>query len=593
MTASPPAQAPPAAPPRSPLIARAVFALLAVATLGAFFVTQRLKDSDPIVKRIATPLFISPNGDGRKDNARVTFQLPKGDRTTVSIVTAGGDERRRLIDDRELRRGTHTVDWDGRDSGGEVMRDGAYYVRVSLRRQGRSVTGPRPISLETTSPRPRLQSALRLRDGSVRLRYSGPNSPPAQWTVYRTDGGRVREVARFLGRRGQNVHVWDGFVGLKRLPPGDYAFGVTVQNKALVAGSWPSKLPPTRSTALPRTGVTFTSFDLAPPLEPIRSGTVARVTVGGPSRRFRWKLTRLGSIRPLRRGTGSGHTLAFRVPGDAPTGTYTVVVEAAGRRASAPIAVRAGGTARVLVVLPTIAWQGRNAVDGDLDGFDETLDDSRAVGTERAFANGRLPEGFTAREAPLMRFLGRRDYDLTTDLALARGSGPKLRAYQGLMFVGDERWLPTGLNRRLRSYVEGGGKVASFGADAFRRRIVVTDEQLRDPSRPERTNVFGERTSESRSDAAPLVQERDGLKLFAGTDGLIGNFESFELSDGLVGGTRLETAAGRERGKPAFVGYRLGEGVVVRVGVRGWAAALDSGDEEAKVTRRIWALLSR
>lgn len=578
---------------RSPLLARAVFALLAVATLAAFFVTQRLKDSDPVVKRIATPLVVSPNGDRRKDTARISFVLPKADRVTVAVVTAGGDERRRLIDNRSLRRGRHFALWDGRDGRGRVLRDGAYYVRVSLRRQGRAVTGPRPIMLETTPPRPRLQSALRLRNGSVRLRYSGPSSPPALYTVYRTDDGRTREVARFVGRRGQNVHIWDGFVGLERLPPGDYAFGVTVQNKALVAGSWPTRLPPTRATSQARTGVTVTPLDVAPPLEPVRAGTVARVTVGGPPRRFRWKVTRLGSVRPLRRGRGSGHTLAFRIPGDAPTGVYTLVVNAAGRRAGAPIAVRAGGTARTLVVLPAIAWQGRNAVDGDLDGFDETLDDSRAVGVDRAFADGRLPAGFAARVAPLMRFLGRRDYDLTTDLALARGRGPKLRSYQGVMFVGDERWLPTGLNRALRGYVEGGGKVASFGTDAFRRRVTATDSLLRDPSRAERTNVFGERTSASKSEPAPLVEERDGLKLFEGTDGLIGLFGVFEVSDGLVGGARLVTAAGRERGKPAFVGYRLGEGVVVRVGVPGWAAALDEGDEEAEVTKRIWALLSR
>jgi hypothetical protein len=250
---------------RTPPLALGAFALLAAATLAAFFVTQRLKDSDPIVKRIATPLFVSPNGDKRKDTARITFELPKGDRTTVTVVTPGGDERRRLMDDRELPDGRHVVEWDGRDDSGQVLRDGEYYIQVSLRRQGRAVTGPRPIKLETTPPRPRLVSAQRLRDGSVRLRYTGPTSPPPVITVYKTDGGKPRQVARFIGKRGENVQVWDGFVGLRRLPPGDYAFGVTVQNKALVAGSWPTKLPPTRATAPPGTGVTFTHLDLAPP----------------------------------------------------------------------------------------------------------------------------------------------------------------------------------------------------------------------------------------------------------------------------------------------------------------------------------------
>ena len=577
-------------------IAALAFGLLTLATVAAFFVTQRLKDSDPIVKRIATPLWISPNGDGRKDTARVTFQLPEGDRTTVSIVTAGGDERRRLMDGRRLGRGEHEVEWDGRDDSGQVMRDGAYYVQVTLRRQARAVTAPRAIKLETTPPRPRLQSAVRQRDGKVRLRYSGPASPPPLWRVYRTDtGGKPREVARFEGERGSNIAVWDGYAsrGLRRQPPGDYAFSVTVQNRALVAGSSPVELPPTRESAVERTGISFTDLDLAPPPEPVRAGTVARVVVGGPSRRFRWKLTRLNSIRPLRRGQGSGHTLGFRVPADAPTGVYTLVVTGAGHRASAPIAIRSGERAPVLVVLPAIAWQGLNAFDGDFDGFAETLENARAVGAARPLADGRPPAKFASQVAPLMRFLGRRDYDLTTDLALARNEGPKLREYQGLMFVGDSRWLPTELNRRLRDYVRGGGKVASFGNDSFRRRVRVTDDTLAGPSRAERTNVFGERTSAQKTDPAPLVRYQDSLKLFAGTDGLVGTFGDLEKSDGLVGGAKLETAAGRDPKRPAFVGYRLGEGVVVRVGVTGWAAALDDGQEEATVTKRIWALLSR
>jgi hypothetical protein len=579
---------------RTPLAAVAAFAVLAVATVGAFFVTQRLKDSDPIVKRIKTPLWISPNGDGRKDRVKIEFQLPKGDRTTVSIVTAIGDERRRLIDDRSLGRGPHAVEWDGRDDSGHVLPDAEYYVRVALRTQGRAVTGPRPIALETTPPRPRLQSALRESTGRVRLRFSGPASPPPEITVYRTDGGKPREVDRFMAPRGSNVVYWDGFVdGVRKAPPGDYAFAVTVQNKAGVAGSWPSQLPPTRDSAAPGTGVSFTALDLAPPLEPVRAGAVARVAVGGPSRRFRWKLTRLGSIRPLRRGQDSGHTLGFRVPADAPTGVYTLAVEGAGHRASAPIAVRAGAAAPVLVVLPAIAWQGRNAVDGDRDGFDETLSDSPAVGIARPLADGRPPAGFAASVAPLVRFLGRRDYDLTTDLALARGRGPKLDGHKGVLFVGDERWLPTDLNGKLRDYVQRGGRVASFGTDSFRRRVRVTASQLADPSRPERTNVFGERTSAARTDPAPLVRYHDTLRLFDGTDGLVGLFGFYERSDGLVGGARLVTAAGRDPKRPAFVGYRLGDGIVVRVGVPGFAAALDRGGEEATVTKRIWALLSR
>ena len=133
--------------------------------------------------------------------------------------------------------------------------------------------------------------------------------------------------------------------------------------------------------------------------------------------------------------------------------------------------------------------------------------------------------------------------------------------------------------------------------DAFRRRVRVSERLLSGPSRPERTNLFGERTGAlvrvSAIDAAPLVRDKDDLKLLEGTDGLIGLFRAFEPSEGLIAGARLATAAGRDRGKPALVGYRLGEGIVVRVGVPEWAEALDDGEEEALVTRRIFGLISR
>ena len=83
-------------------LARVVFALLVLATVGAFFVTQRLKRSEPLVQRIRLPLYISPNGDGRKDTAPFSFELPKGDDVTVSIVNSNGDDVRRVVDSRQL-----------------------------------------------------------------------------------------------------------------------------------------------------------------------------------------------------------------------------------------------------------------------------------------------------------------------------------------------------------------------------------------------------------------------------------------------------------------------------------------------------------
>ena len=73
--------------------------------------------------------------------------------------------------------------------------------------------------------------------------------------------------------------------------------------------------------------------------------------------------------------------------------------------------------------------------------------------------------------APLLRYLDRERlaYDLTTDLSLARGEGPALGNAPGVAFAGSALWLPEPLLRRLRDEVADGLRVASFGADAFRR----------------------------------------------------------------------------------------------------------------------------
>src|SRR3712207_3145090 len=117
----------------SSALARAVFALLVAATVGAFFVTQRLKRADPVVKQIRLQLVVSPNGDGRKDTAEVGFELPESDDVTVSMVDEDDDEVRRLVRARRLRAGEHRFAWDGRGDRGRVVPDGMYFVRITLR----------------------------------------------------------------------------------------------------------------------------------------------------------------------------------------------------------------------------------------------------------------------------------------------------------------------------------------------------------------------------------------------------------------------------------------------------------------------------
>lgn len=586
---------------RTATLALVVFILLAVATVGAFFVTQRLKRGSAVVKRISTPLYVSPNGDGRKDTAPVSFRLPKADDVTVTIVNGAGDEVRRLVDDRSLGRGIHRFVWSGRDNSGAVPPDGRYYLRVILRAQGRATTAPRGILLVTTPPRPKLVSVMpaRIRPGEradVAIRFKGPTSPPPVFSIYRTGDGPVRLVQRFPGTRGSGTGHWDGTDAKGRpAPPGTYAVAVTVQNRALVNGSAPPHLPPTARAALRDTGVTVAGAEASGPLTPVRAGSATRVHIPGVHGRVRYTLTRLGESRPLRTATTRAQAARIGIPGRARTGLYTLRLSTAAGTVTLPLAVRGHGRGKVLVVLPAIAWQGLNPVDDDSNGFPNTLTDSPAVALNRPFAFGRLPDALRRETAPLLEFLDRRHlaYDLTTDLALAQGSGPRIAGHSGTLFAGSELWLTEALDRDLRQYVEGGGRVASFGTDAFRRTVGVNSATLSDPSGRQQTNVFGEQTALAGSAAAPLVVSRDALGLFSASDGFVGLFTRFELQRALVGGARGVVGAGRDPRHPAFVAYRLGKGIVVRAGTPQWTAALGGDSEVQAVTRSTWDLLSR
>src|SRR4051812_3342569 len=196
-------------------VATAVFALLVVATVGAFFVTQRLKRAAPVIRHIKLPRYLSPNADGRKDRAIIKFQLPKSDdRVTVSITDANGDEVRRLAT-RRLKRGRHRFVWNGRNGAGAILPDGVYYLRVVVAGEGRGTITRRGMQLETSRPRPKLLSATpsRIRPGgreAVTLRFTGPADPRPVFSVYRTDSGRARPVGGFAAALGAHEAVWDG-----------------------------------------------------------------------------------------------------------------------------------------------------------------------------------------------------------------------------------------------------------------------------------------------------------------------------------------------------------------------------------------------
>ena len=386
-------------------------------------------------------------------------------------------------------------------------------------------------------------------------------------------------------------------------PEGDYAFTVQVRDRAGNATEAPAPVP-SAGLARPATGVSVRPFTLSGPLSVVPAGAVARLRVGPFDRSFDFVLSRLGKPRPVVSGRRIGGSFRVRVPRRTRTGLYVVRVRAGGRHAVWPLAVAglpqkngSAGRPRPLVVLPALSWLGRARVDDDHDGFADSLPKAPRIPLAREFPDGALPPGLRSDASPLLRFLDREGltYDLTTDLSLARRDGPALGNATGVAFAGAALWLPPDLLQRLRRYVDGGGRLASFGADAFRRGVHLGRDAIGPAARPAPANVFGERTALLHTGEAPLSVFQDDLGLFDGLTGLIGDFTLFERSARLSSGTDLVVAAGREPGQPAFVAYRLGRGLVLRSGTPQWTRELDEGRlsvEVPTVTKRIWRLLS-
>ena len=593
------------------MLVRAVFGLLVIATAGAFVITQRLKSETPVIERVFFRTEFSPNGDGREDALPMRFDLPEDDRVTVEIVDERGDvvreiagDVRRGVDEGGVhwRRRTARFSWDGRTDDGEPAADGAYRLRVTLRGEGRAVTAPRETLVDTRPPRPDIVAVtpptfvpgLAGERGRVRIRLREGQDPAPVFRVYRTDTGEPRLVHEFDGPRFRRTAEWDGLDGHGHpVPDGIYAFSITVEDKAGNRGTYPRQL--TAAATERRTGASARYLTAAGPLVPVRSGAVARITVGPVKRRLRWSLSRLGAARPLARGRADAREFGVRVPPRARDGVHLLRIQAGGRRAIVPLAVRSGRPADVLLVLPAITWEGRNPVDGDRDGFADTLDTASSVQLGRGFAHGRLPEGFDVRVSPLLRYLDRQRlrYELTTDLALARGEGPRIGGHSGVVFPDSARWLTEEVDLDLRRFVEEGGGVAWFGTDAFRRRVSLGAGVLAEPTAPELRNLFGEAVAQTATAPTPVTATVNRIGLFDGTDGIFGLFDQLELSRSLVPGTRRVAAAGLDDARAAIVGYELGDGLVIRFGAPQWASQLLTRPEVGAVTRRTWALLSR
>jgi len=597
--------------------ARIAFALLVCATFAAFFAAQELKSTPPRVQELTVDPIFSPNRDGRKERARASFVLKRTDEVTATVIDRAGDDVRVVARNRLLAKGRRMrLVWDGRSAADRVAPDGTYRLRLNLRRQGRAIVLPRNIVKDTEPPDvqvtsigpeadkvPRPELLPRADGRAARVRFQAPERRK-EVLVYRTDVSPARAVFDKPIALADDADVWrwNGRVGGRRVAAGTYIVIVRARDAAGNVGT-SAPLPPRfgfGQTARGRGGITVRYLSAQASSEPVAAGERARVGVSSGEANFSWTVRRVGEreIRDRGRGTRS-RVVHFSAPGGK-SGLYVFEARTRTRQVAAPVVVQAQQEREVLVVLPATTWQGRNPVDDDGDGRPDTLTAGLAARIGRPYVKSGLPAQLPRHEALLLAHLDREHhrYDLTTDVALARGKGPKLAGHRGVILAGDTRWLDAGVARALRRFVRDGGNLLSVGTGSLRRTVRLTPGgRAVGPTAATGRDLFGARLRGVQRPPAPvsLVNVVDDIQLFAGTAGQFAGIGAYEETlDVRGGGAALAAAAATTDGRrQVIVATRLGKGLVIRPGLPDFSPSLRSNAELADLTERVWALLAR
>lgn len=591
-----------------------VFAVLAAATVGAFFLAQRVKSTPSVITQFTVTPLCSPNGDGRLDGCRAGFRLKRRDDVTVSVVNSGGDAVATLVSNHALaKKALLRVLWKGRTSSGARAPDGMYRFRVTLRDQGRSILLPHSIRVDTTPPRPEVTSIGPLRTTVPRpelfpnpqgkplqIHVATPTSSPTEVFVYRTDPSpSPQPVAVLPPLHGSGTVTWDGTVHGAKVRPGTYVVALRTRDAAGNIGTSPSALPPHAGygQTLPgHGGITIRYLGVQPPLEPVVAGERASFGVDARRQPYTWSLRRAGESHPRKSGAGTRPVLGLQVP-KGESGLFVLDVRTRAHGTSVPLVSQALKHHSILVVLPAILWQGTNPVDDDGDGMINTLTSGVSVRRDRVLAGG-LPDELVKQVAPLLIFLDRHRmrYDLTTDLALAAGDGPPVEGHSGVVLAGDERWLPARTQKGLAAWVQRGGKLATFGTDSLERGLRITRRRMLDPTTPSPTDAFGFslRPIVDRTTTVTIADDKIGLfkgDVLGGT-GVFRGYPAFEATAALPPGARSLARATTPAGQSVILAAKVGKGLVIRTGLPDFASRLSSGGNEQDLVTRIWGLLA-
>jgi hypothetical protein len=243
----------------------AAFGALVVASIAAFFVTQHLKVTTPLVQGTPRPVpgVINPLhpvrcGKFNTGSAMISFYLQHRSDDVDVYVVDGTDSSGAIVDTvadgRHMRKDVRNPDgvfhWNGRLSDGRVAPDGTYHFRVVLLHQDRAVDlTDVPVRVKTVPPHPvitSVQPTTAAPGTHVTIHYAGNEKRGGTMLLYRLGAaGSPRLIKTFLTPWKGQTAIWDGTVaGGRPAPPGTYLLAFEVTDAACNTGRYPARIPP-------------------------------------------------------------------------------------------------------------------------------------------------------------------------------------------------------------------------------------------------------------------------------------------------------------------------------------------------------------
>lgn len=328
---------------------------LFVLALFIFVLPFAFPTPPPIITRFQATTVFSPNGDGRRDVARVNIRVHEPSTVRLEIQRDGATIAT-LADGERLPKGWHTVVWDGRDDAGRIVPDGQYAIKLRASSGSKRFNTTRSITVDTAPPAP---GTFRVVSGT--LAPAGAGECRITLTA-RAQGSVTFETLRpggtvALAHRGPRpapagkpvTWRWRGVTDAGReLPPGLYVVRATLQDGARNAtvrertcwvGRWAGAVAPAAPSARTAISVVLRTVMGGPVADDAPVTAEFRRRTGMPGRNMQPPLgARVGA-----RYRGPAGDIALTTPAGIRPSALWLVVRAGDDSAAALIPLGAGG----------------------------------------------------------------------------------------------------------------------------------------------------------------------------------------------------------------------------------------------------------